>query len=45
MAQIARDFPLVYSALGNVQDTISIVCTSVSGTSTDNASITWQELY
>lgn len=40
---ISRDLALIYSALGNVQDTISIVCTSTSGTSNILAAIDWEE--
>jgi len=40
-----RRLPLVYSGLLSVQDVLSIVVTSVSGTSNINASMTWQELF
>lgn len=44
-ASLFRRLPLVYSGLNNVQDTVSLVCTSLSGTANPLASMTWQELY
>ena len=41
---IYRDFPLVYTDLGNVQDTLSIVCTATGSAANTYAAITWQEL-
>lgn len=38
-----REFPLVRTGLGGVQDTLSLVLTSVTGTSNVHASMTWQE--
>lgn len=39
----SKDLALVYSSLGNVQDTLSIVCTSMSGTSSVLSSMCWVE--
>lgn len=39
----SRELALVYSARGNVQDVLSIVCTSKSGTSNVLSSIDWDE--
>lgn len=41
--EFARDLALIYSSLGNVQDTLSIVCTSLSGTSSVLAAVDWDE--
>ncbi len=40
-----RDLPIVYSSLLNIQDTLVIVVTPVSGSALINSSITWQEQY
>lgn len=40
-----RDFPLVYSGLGNQQDILSVVATSLTGSSTVFSQVTWQEYY
>lgn len=42
---LAEQFPLVYSSLKNTQDTISVVATSLSGTSMVNAALNWTEIY
>jgi hypothetical protein len=39
-----RDFALVYSSLLNVQDVVSVVVTSTSGTTNVLADMTWREL-
>jgi hypothetical protein len=44
-ADIFRKIPLVYTQLNGEQETISVVITSVTGTSDVNASIVWQEFY
>lgn len=41
--QFAKDLALVYSARGNVQDTLTIVCTSFTGTSSVTAALVWEE--
>jgi hypothetical protein len=41
----AQQFPLVYSALLNTQDTLSVVVTSFTGSISVNASINWSEIY
>ena len=43
--ELFRELPLVYTGLNNVQDVLSIVCTSLSGTSNVAAAIDWKELY
>lgn len=42
---VFKDMPLVYSALGNVQDTVSLVCTPIGGNSASTGSLTWQEQF
>lgn len=42
---LVRLLPLVYSALGNVQDSVALVCTSLNATSNPIASMTWQEVF
>lgn len=44
-AGLLRKLPLVYSGLKNVQDVLTLAATSISGTSSVNAAITWQEAY
>ena len=41
--QFAKDLALVYSARGNVQDVLTVVCTSFTGTSSVTAAVTWDE--
>ncbi len=38
-------FPIVYSSLLNTQDTLSIVCTSFTGSANCAGSLSWTELY
>lgn len=38
-----RDYPMVYTGLGNIQDTLTLVATSMSGTATVGGAFTWQE--
>lgn len=42
---LARRIPLVYSGLGDVQDVLSLVCTSLNATANPLASMTWQEIW
>jgi hypothetical protein len=42
---VFRRLPLVYSGLNNVQDKISVVCTSLASTANPLVAMTWQELY
>lgn len=42
---LVRLLPLVYSALGNTQDSVALVCTSLNATANPIASMTWQEVY
>lgn len=44
-ASFYRDFPLVYSSLLNVQDTLSLVCTGIGGATTTLGAMTWQEQF
>lgn len=43
-AGVYRRLPLVYTGLGNVQDTLTLVCTSLSATANPLVTMTWQEL-
>lgn len=42
---VISQFPIVYSSLQNIQDTLSVVITSMTGTANVAAAINWQELY
>lgn len=42
-ADLKKELTMVYSGLNSVQDTLSLVITSIAGTSNVNGSITWQE--
>lgn len=40
-----QDLPLVTTALGGVQDTLSILCAGIGGVSSAVACINWKEVY
>jgi hypothetical protein len=42
---ITNQFPIVYSSLNNVQDTVSVVVTAITGTVNCACSLNWNEIY
>ena len=43
LINLPKDLALVYTARGNIQETISLVCTSTTGTSTVRSAFNWNE--